>query len=300
MASKRSYPRFKRDESTVVALERLTATQVLKAESLVKSLVPQEQVVHGVRLAFKFLRAMLRLSREALGPAFVRRENARLRKAALSLSLWRDEKVVRDTLTELGDEMSELSHAAVEDALRQWQQKTRPQHRHHKSLPVTLREALAALRTFQRNLDKAAWAAPGWEAVSKGMKKSYRKAHHSLQLAEAAGIDELFHDARKRVKDLYYHVSLVEPALPKDSARLEKRLLKLQALLGNDHDLSVAREVMSHANSPEAAALKALRKRSVQLRRKIGQRADKVFCAETKSCLNKTRRRLKKWPVTTG
>jgi CHAD domain-containing protein len=157
------------------------------------------------------------------------------------------------------------------------------------------------LKEFQRNLATKKQGQGGWDEIAKGLKKSYRKARASLRLAEASGVDESFHEARKRVKDLFYHVTLVELADPEKLPELQKRLLKLQGLLGKDHDVAIAREVLLHAKTDHVkayeAALKKLRERTDTLRKRIHRHADRLFDADTKALLRKAGEELKKWPL---
>ena len=301
MASKRTETRFQREETVAHALQRLASRQRAQAEQAVRAFRDPAETIHKVRLTFKFLRALLKVTRAVTGERFSRSENARLRQAALALSPWRDATVIEQTLTKLGERMPKGPRQVMRDAVLQWQKKQHTQTTRKKTLKTTLREALAALKKFQQNLARKNWDQGGWEGVAEDLDKSYRKARRSLRLAEAAGVDESFHEARKRVKDLFYHVTLVELAEPDALPDLQKRLLKLQALLGKDHDVAIARIVLLHAN-PDAEkdygdALEKLRDRTQRLRKKIHQQADSLFDADTKTSLRKARRELKKWPV---
>ena len=72
-----------------------------------------EQDIHRVRTTIKRLRALLRLIRPAVDPAFFNRENRRLRTAAGLLSFARDTEVARGTLKGLP-----VSDQADQDAVQ--------------------------------------------------------------------------------------------------------------------------------------------------------------------------------------
>jgi CHAD domain-containing protein len=61
----------------------------------------EEEDIHRVRTTIKRLRALLRLIRPAIDPAFFNREDRRLRTAAALLSFARDAEVARGTLKTL-------------------------------------------------------------------------------------------------------------------------------------------------------------------------------------------------------
>src|ERR1700734_3953485 len=86
-------------------------------DSAVDSLSHQSQNggqdIHQVRTTIKRLRALLRLIRPAVDPAFFNRENARLRTAAGLLSFARDAEVARESLKTLP-----VSNQSDQDAVR--------------------------------------------------------------------------------------------------------------------------------------------------------------------------------------
>src|SRR5581483_1114457 len=53
---------------------------------------------------------------------------------------------------------------------------------------------------------------------------------------------ENFHEWRKRVKNLLYHVELLEPLWPEQMCALARDLDALAELLGDDHDLHMLRQ----------------------------------------------------------
>ena len=76
----------------------------------------EEEDIHRVRTTIKRLRALLRLIRPAIDPAFFNREDRRLRTAAALLSFARDSEVARGTLKTL-PVSDKMDQEAVRSAL---------------------------------------------------------------------------------------------------------------------------------------------------------------------------------------
>ncbi|MCD6051374.1 MAG: hypothetical protein K0Q55_2778 [Verrucomicrobia bacterium] len=120
MASKRTETRFQRDETVARGLQRFAALQHKQAAQAANALRDPAESIHRIRLTFKFLRALLKLTRVVTGERFSRYENARLRQAALALSPWRDATVIEQTLHKLSERMPKESRQVMHDAVLQW------------------------------------------------------------------------------------------------------------------------------------------------------------------------------------
>jgi CHAD domain-containing protein len=79
----------------------------------------------------------------------------------------------------------------------------------------------------------------GFEALADGLRRGYRQGRRACQVAEADASADHMHEWRKRVKDLWYHCSLLEEAWPPVMSALGDELHELSERLGDDHDLAV-------------------------------------------------------------
>jgi len=82
--------RFKGDESTHHAVERIALDQLDKALKITKAKRSLDDAVHEVRVCFKKLRGLIRLVRPELGQAQYKRENRSYRDINRKLSDVRD------------------------------------------------------------------------------------------------------------------------------------------------------------------------------------------------------------------
>jgi CHAD domain-containing protein len=108
-----------------------------------------DQGVHLVRTTIKRLRALLRLIRPAVNPAFFNNENARLRSAAGLLSFARDAEVARGTLKKLP-----VSKQSDEDAVRSVLSGFEKQVELPNDLDLTMAEVRRRLEQTRRNFHR--------------------------------------------------------------------------------------------------------------------------------------------------
>jgi CHAD domain-containing protein len=75
--------------------------------------------------------------------------------------------------------------------------------------------------------------------VSDGLRRAYRRGRNRMQRAGEHRSDEALHEWRKRVKDLWYHLTLVTPAWPTVLDVTATAAHDLSDALGDAHDLAV-------------------------------------------------------------
>jgi CHAD domain-containing protein len=81
--------------------------------------------------------------------------------------------------------------------------------------------------------------AEGFDAISGGLQKSYRRGTDRLAEATDEPSAEVFHEWRKRVKYHWYHTLLLRDAWPDVMDAREDELKRLSDALGDEHDLAV-------------------------------------------------------------
>jgi CHAD domain-containing protein len=241
-----------------------------------------DEAVHETRKRLKRLRAALRLERFAVGDETYRRENATFRDLGKRLSAPRDAMVKIETLDALSerfsDELPPDQTGPVRDRLEQ----------SHKRAVAKLRRDRATLDAVRAEFEQArvrsaSWKydSEGFEALSPGLQRIYRRGRRSMRAAADEPSDEHLHGWRKRAKDLWHALQILRPAAPKRMKAPAKRAHRLSDLLGEDHDLAVLREHIGHADgafeqeATRTALLSAIDRRRGSLQRealKLGAR----------------------------
>ena len=213
---------------------------------------PIEVAVHEIRKRCKEARGLARLVRPALGDVWSG-FNAEVRDAAKELSSIRDAHAVLGTIEDLRASVS-AAHADRLDVVRG--------HQEVLAAAATLgldggdrRLALASGRLELARAISETWRLPDdVSAVAGGILRTYRDGRTARKAAENDPGDELVHEWRKRVKDLWYQARLLEPADPADLRSLVADLDDLSDLLGDDHDLAVLVEHLERAAGTDSMA----------------------------------------------
>ena len=232
---------LKRGELFAKGIRRIMLEQVDAAAAILTD--PRraggvDRSIHEARKRFKRIRSALRLGRNTLGKRQYRRENKRFRELGSLLALPRERAVAVLTLDrlsaassstpgelafpELRAHLIELRVAAVwhtverDRSIRQVSRRLRKARRELKGLSI-------------RNRSELAWR----DALT----QAYRAGRVQMRHADLDGSPEVFHEWRKEVKHLRYHLDVLKRAWTGQLDRAETLLHELSDLLGLQHDL---------------------------------------------------------------
>jgi CHAD domain-containing protein len=82
----------------------------------------------------------------------------------------------------------------------------------------------------------------GFEAFEEGLERIYRQGRRDFRAARKSPSAERMHEWRKRTKDLWYHLQLLEDSWKPVISALADEAHELSDRLGDEHDLTVLRE----------------------------------------------------------
>jgi CHAD domain-containing protein len=228
--------KFKKKESVAKAVQRLSSGCVEKAlECFQKS--DQLDGIHSARKEIKKMRALLRMIRREIGEKSYRKRARYLEKAAKHLAAPRDAHVKIQTIETLTDhfkeELSAHSFKKIRAALRRGCR--------DEAAAFQKQDCEATVKRILRRQPAKFECLPiqgnGWSVIGPALKRSYRAGRKALERAREQPTAENFHDWRKRAKDLWYYVQLLEPIWPEQMSAVSCELEKLGEFLGDDHDL---------------------------------------------------------------
>ena len=149
---------------------------------------------------------------------------------------------------------------------------------------AVLHEAAESLLESRKRMK--AWAARdlnGYDALAPGLDKTYRNGRKALTKALRVRSPENLHELRKRVKDHWYHVRLLEGIWSETMGAREKSLKDLETWLGEDHNLVVLSERLTtepskYGNKRELeSVLRSSRDWQTELREKALSLAERVY-----------------------
>jgi CHAD domain-containing protein len=245
--------KFKSGESPGHGICRIVRDRI---DSTIEHLEEQEssesqgESIHSARKNLKKIRAVPRLIRNKLGKKIYQQENCRFRTIAHALSPWRDAEVLLKTLNKFEDAHHEKNMKAALGKLRK---KALEQHEEasHQGLKWRL-DLEKELKTAKRRVGR--WSVGGVRPADLccGIKKSYEKGQKLMHTAELVRSKENLHQWRKRVKDLWYQLRLLEPLWSRSLEGTAEELEKLSDYLGDDHDLVMLEEAAQSAHLNEA------------------------------------------------
>jgi CHAD domain-containing protein len=235
--------RLKFGEPVPEGIRRIAAEEMLSAaERLGHATVKtRDEAIHEARKSVKKTRALLRLMRPELAkihPA----ENARLRQIGQRLSEYRDAAVIVETFDALKEKYKDELKGATLASIRRGPLRDRREQRLGPRLRQVLARMAAACRSAAARPARWPLHADGFDAVKPGLTAAYRRSRKAMWRARAHDRPDLAHEWRKRAKDHWYHVRLLEDVWTEVMQGYEKSLKDLETWLGNHHNLQVLKE----------------------------------------------------------
>jgi CHAD domain-containing protein len=234
--------RLKDDETAAEGMRRVIAGRLDKAAERLREAGADgdlAEAVHGARKDLKKARAALRTVRADLGRKTFKRENRRLRDAAGLLSASRDADVKLATLAAL---VEAADGSAPPGALGVWHDALAAERGGDIGLDDRMARATWAIEASLAAIPALKLKHDGWRLLEPGLDRVYRDGRDGLRTTHGKPSAEAVHEWRKRAKDLWYQLRLLEDAWPGQLEATVDQIHELTELLGGHHDLAVLRE----------------------------------------------------------
>lgn len=203
----------------------------------------RDEAIHEARKSLKKIRGALRLVRPALGETY-REENEYFRDLGRGLSDIRDAQAIGEVFEALAQGYGETDRKDVFDAVRRGIGSAKREKEESVDVNGLIRSTLDFLSSARQRI-------PGWllrdddfAAAGAGLKLTYRRGRRALGEARRNPNPLTYHAFRKRVKDHWYHVRLLESLWPEAQQARESSLHDLESWLGDDHNLAVLTQQM--------------------------------------------------------
>jgi CHAD domain-containing protein len=262
--------RLKLREPLSEGLKRVFREQIDSALHRCENPAKQRGVtVHEARKHMKKLRAAMRLAAGEVGKNCHACEDRSVRKIGRLVSDLRDSQVRLQTFVELHDEAAKhreqqlfqrteelllLERESFSAAFAGWQSHAIPQ-----------------LENVKTRL--MAWPLDGlnWKQICGAVAKIYKRGQRELAKTIADPVPENFHEWRKRVKDIWYQLRILQPLNRMVLQEMAHNAEVLGELLGREHDL-----VFLLARLEKESGDKALADELAQLQKLIGKRCKRL------------------------
>jgi CHAD domain-containing protein len=254
-----------------------------------------ESAVYSTRKHLKKTRAVLRLFEKDLGDDYSRFD-APLRAVGHRLAALRDADAMLQTMKALHEHYPRL---ITQSLFRSVDRALTARKRGAASRQQSVRLLAEASRTLRKNRKAVPseirrTARP--RAMRGGIERGYRRARKEMARLKEEPEDLRFHAWRRRVKDHWYHMRLLEGLNGRVGPRV--RLLKqLETWLGDDHNLVVLRDTILKTPSrfgtetAIAVVLGCIEKYQTTLRRRALKQGRRLF----RHSASDFRKQLERW-----
>lgn len=219
------------------ALKRTSSARLRPVRSKAKT-AKRDEAIHETRKSIKKIRAVVRLMQPELGQAY-RKENQRLGETGRRLSELRDAEAIIEVFDGVADKYRDQLKPDAARAIRRGLLKNKQEIETRVKVDAIVRQAASALRATSRAVTRWPLASDGFDAIAPGFKTRYKRGQEAMATARKQSSPEAFHEWRKRVKDHWYHVRLLESLWTEVLQARESALKELETWLGDDHNLFV-------------------------------------------------------------
>ncbi len=239
--------RFQDDQSIADGIRRIAQEQIDRALTQLLDGFGRDRdaAIHDSRKRFKKIRGVLRLVRDPLGADCYREENTCFRELGRKFSHVRDAEVRIKTLESIRDCFNELARDEWFDqadaALQAYHASTWD---YLLSVDDAMPTTITALKEARDRVSHWSIEGHSWSTLKPGLKRVYKRGDRGLQQVRRTPTADDYHDWRKRVKYLWYHLSIVRPMWGGLLGEWVDQIHQLSSLLGDEHDLTVLREFM--------------------------------------------------------
>lgn len=204
-----------------------------------------DDAVHDARKRFKKTRALLRLVRDEIGDEVYRCENAFFRDAGRVLSPLRDGQVLVATLDGLSERFpGALGNGVIDNLRKALVERYEAVRQDLIGDQQVQREVAHLIGRARQRVGTWPLERDGFEMLAGGLRRQYRRGREAFAVVYQQPSGEGFHEWRKRVKDLWYHLRILRPMWPPVLDGLAAEADVLADELGLEHDLGVLRQAL--------------------------------------------------------
>jgi CHAD domain-containing protein len=235
--------RLKRSEAIPEGIKRIASEEIDSAidQLNTKNGRRRPEAIHEARKSIKKIRGALRLVQPELGATF-RTENSALRDIGHELSEIRDAEAIIEVFNGLTEKFKDQIQADTLAGIRRGLEKSKRETEQAAGVERVLKHAVSTLRSARKRLEAWPLKTDGFRAIAPGLGKAYRRGRRALRTVRQDPTPLNYHDLRKRAKDHWYHIRLLERLWTEVMQAHEVSLKNLQTWLGDDHNLVVLRE----------------------------------------------------------
>lgn len=232
--------RFKAGEDVPENIRRIVIEEIDFAlgQLRIKEPKKRDEAIHEARKSVKKIRGVLKLMRPELGRVY-RQENDALRDAGRKLSQLRDTGAILETFDGIVQKHSATLKKNGLSSIRKALEQHKQDKERSEDIGKIMSQTSSALSAARKRVPGWPLASNGFSALAAGLEDTYRRGRRAMREARSSDRPELFHEWRKRAKDHWYHVRLLESCWTEIMQAREASLHDLETWLGDDHNIVV-------------------------------------------------------------
>jgi CHAD domain-containing protein len=259
---------------------------IREAQSLLKrSSIPDEKVVHDIRVLMKKSRAVLKIAGSQMENDFYKKDIVALREVGRIMCLWREMPVHRKTLKELKKEFPGIISMLQEDEkIAALLKKTEPASEPSEEIKAGIGKITDLLDATGYRIRFQSMNKIDPQLLIKELDLTYNTVVRIYLTCRNRPKPENIHEFRKKVKDFLYQLYFFRPLNPSVVKDLEKRLDRMTQNLGKYNDLTQLVNALGYKN-PDINNLSAIDELIIKIREKqdmylskVWPSAYKIFC----------------------
>lgn len=224
-------------------IRQVALSQINKAQKNLQDRTNPHEGIHEARKCFKKIRALIRLIRPGISKDTYKAANVFFRDLARALSDARDASAVVEVLDEVkSNGYYQFPSTQMEQVYHYFESEKNRIESQSLTDFDDLEKVVQQLETYKENLQYWEISPECFATIAEGIKQQYKKAAEGYKITfRYAAHEEYYHEWRKELKYLRYHVSLLIPLWQNYLTMLEGELHRLTDYLGKDNDLKVVR-----------------------------------------------------------
>ena len=230
-----------------------------------------DAAIHKARRRVKKIRALIRLVRPGLGGDFGPL-NKRLRETIQLLAPIADGQGVVHALDQMADRYREDFSPPVFATIRAGLVEREARADRKAKVERVLQRARATLKAERSRVKDWDLHGGGFKTIADGLETSYRRARKAMVTTVEHPTADNYHAWRRRVKEHWFHVRLIERRCGNRLARYKHRLEVLDECLGEYHNFALLRTILSAdpfvSRKETARRLRIIRRYQSELRRR--------------------------------
>jgi CHAD domain-containing protein len=234
--------RLRARESVRRGIRRIAAEEIDSAIRRLTNGKDRDESIHDARKSVKKVRGAIRLVRFDFSKN-LQQEIALFRDIGRKLSELRDAQAMLEVFDAITKKYREQLGAKGLESVRQELVARKENFGAARNTGAVIDDVLKDLRGARKRVNEWPLTSNGFAAVAPGLATTFKQGRKAFACAYEEPVPENFHEFRKRAKDHWYHVRLLENLWTPVMEAYEASLKSLEQDLGDDHNLVVLRQI---------------------------------------------------------